>query len=98
MYMHVHTHSLADPTGAHLPPGSHTYKQACTHTHRHRHTQRSHTLNTAERKGESPSWLCMVRGMEHRQDGHSPDTVLEVRGREGAAGAEDQGLLFSSMK
>lgn len=36
-------------------------------------------------------------GTGHTQFGHISETVLEVRDRKGAAGAEDQGLLFSSM-
>lgn len=42
--------------------------------------------------------MCRQEGTGHMQVGHVSETALEMRGREGAAGTEDQGLLFSSTK
>lgn len=75
-----------------LHPETHTYKQA-SHTQTHTQTQLPRECTHSCIKGEP----CPGRARAGGYRAHFRDSS-GVRCREGAAGPEDQGLLFSSTK
>lgn len=92
----MYTYALADPRGHTYAPRDPNIRASLgTNTCILRALTHECTHDQKERR--SPITVTYgQKGMRHTQVGQISETVLEVKGRAGTAGAEDQGLLFSS--